>query len=83
MTWEDQPAIPAERPVDHDLDHVERLLVRYRDCAPGSAGRCYAAEQIVEQILMEQWLSELRCLRNRPLAPCPDPVGHTHARDPI
>ena len=67
--------------IHHDIDHVERLVRRFYELTIDPARRVYVVEQIVETLISEQWLSELRCLRERTLSPCPDPLGHTHARD--
>ena len=61
----------------HDLDHLDRLLDRYRD----PADRGPVAVQIVEALTLDQLLSELRCLRERDHGPCPDPDNHTHAAE--
>ncbi len=67
--------------VHHDLDALDRLLRRYAHDDTTADERGGIAVQIVEQMRMEQWSNELRCLRERVRSACPDPQHHTHAPD--
>ncbi|GIE90890.1 hypothetical protein [Actinoplanes regularis] len=75
--------MPEYTTPDHDIDAVERLIVRFNEAAAedDTKRRRYIAELIVEDIQMNALLNELRCLRERVLSPCADPLGHTHARE--
>lgn len=66
--------------VHHDINYVARLLERF-DESTSRKERSGLAIAIVEQIRMEQWLSELRCLRERTKSPCRAMSVHTHAPD--
>jgi len=67
--------------IHYDLDKIEQRIAWYNNSEVGSDRRRTIADNIVENILMNELLAELRCLRERVLSPCPDPLGHTHARD--
>lgn len=66
-------------PRDHDLDRLDALLTAYRTREPDRRGML--ADQIVDALVLDQLVAELRCLRTRPHGPCPDPGRHTHAAE--
>ena len=69
--------------IHYDLDRIERRIAQFNRAADEDdvESRRYIAVQIVESIQMNALLNELRCLRERALSRCPDPLGHTHARE--
>ncbi len=71
--------MPESTIAHYDIDYVTRLYERFHASEPSSEEYVGLAIAIAEQVATEQWLPELRCLRERVLSPCPDPNGHTHA----